>query len=446
MMTEYFNFPIGLSTYLDVYVKLYIILYLLEFKNIIKNKKLYIATLFVGTYAFLSYILTDSFIRTIFLYIFTLLGTFYVTGKNNISKNRIFIICFICWICLLLLDILAFIFGTVIISFDIESSKNIMFKNVFGNIIIITLFVFIFRNKFIKKICDSISNLSLDKKSKYMIGIVLLSVLLFSVMFYLCYFNTNRLLMLVIILISVIVYTIVVFGIIREYERNVKIQSEYDILLKNLNEYENLLDIQRVLNHENKNQLLVIRGMIDKNETKASEYIDSIIDTQYKDNDAIIYKTNRIPSGGLRGLIYYKILTMKENKIESNLDVDRSLSDLDFNNIPVKTNQDLCKIVGVFLDNAIQAVSDLKKRKIDIYLKYEHNELYIKVSNNYKGIIELDKIDNSGYTTKGKGHGYGLSLVKGIIRSNDSFKNDREIRGKVFSQIIRLKIEEKESI
>ena len=131
---------------------------------------------------------------------------------------------------------------------------------------------------------------------------------------------------------------------------------------------------------------------------------------------------------------------MKENKIESNLDVDRSLSEMDFNYISMKTNQELCKIVGVFLDNAIQAVNDLKKKKIDIYLKYENDELYIKVSNNYKGVIQLDKIDNNGYTTKGKGHGYGLSLVKSIIRSNGNFINDREIRSKMFSQIIRLKV------
>ena len=335
-----------------------------------------------------------------------------------------------------------FLIGTLITNSDVESSKELMFKNMFGNIIIILLFIAIFSNKRIQNICKNLSNLNIKNESKYMTGIVLLSVLLFSIMVYFCYFNTDRILMLIVVLISVIIYTIIVFGIIKEYEINVKIQSEYDILLKNLNEYENLLDLQRVTNHENKNQLLVIKGMVDKGESNTSEYINSIIDTQYKDNDAIIYKTNRIPSGGLRGLIYYKILTMREKKITSNLDVDRSLNELDFDNIPVKTNQELCKIVGVFLDNAIQAVSELKKKEIDIYLKYENDELYIKVSNNYSGIIELDKIDNSGYTTKGKGHGYGLSLVKGIIRENACFKNDREIHGKMFSQIIKLKINE----
>lgn len=442
MMMEYFNLLVGLNSYLMIFSKIYIILVLLGYKDILHNKKFYISTIIVGTYTFVSFVLTENFIRTIILFLLVIIAIFYITKFDKIPKVKIIIISFICWICILLLDTIVFLIGTLITNSDVESSKELMFKNMFGNIIIILLFIAIFSNKRIQNICKNLSNLNIKNESKYMTGIVLLSVLLFSIMVYFCYFNTDRILMLIVVLISVIIYTIIVFGIIKEYEINVKIQSEYDILLKNLNEYENLLDLQRVTNHENKNQLLVIKGMVDKGESNTSEYINSIIDTQYKDNDAIIYKTNRIPSGGLRGLIYYKILTMREKKITSNLDVDRSLNELDFDNIPVKTNQELCKIVGVFLDNAIQAVSELKKKEIDIYLKYENDELYIKVSNNYSGIIELDKIDNSGYTTKGKGHGYGLSLVKGIIRENACFKNDREIHGKMFSQIIKLKINE----
>lgn len=436
MMMEYFNLLVGLNSYLMIFSKIYIILVLLGYKDILHNKKFYISTIIVGTYTFVSFVLTENFIRTIILFLLVIIAIFYITKFDKIPKVKIIIISFICWICILLLDTIVFLIGTLITNSDVESSKELMFKNMFGNIIIILLFIAIFSNKRIQNICKNLSNLNIKNESKYMTGIVLLSVLLFSIMVYFCYFNTDRILMLIVVLISVIIYTIIVFGIIKEYEINVKIQSEYDILLKNLNEYENLLDLQRVTNHENKNQLLVIKGMVDKGESNTSEYINSIIDTQYK------YKTNRIPSGGLRGLIYYKILTMREKKITSNLDVDRSLNELDFDNIPVKTNQELCKIVGVFLDNAIQAVSELKKKEIDIYLKYENDELYIKVSNNYSGIIELDKIDNSGYTTKGKGHGYGLSLVKGIIRENACFKNDREIHGKMFSQIIKLKINE----
>ena len=343
---------------------------------------------------------------------------------------------------MLLIDIFAYVILLYVFKTDLSViNANVYLKNILSSFVCTLLTLLFFKAK-LRCYILKISKLGSHIKNHYILVMIILSVLLFSISVYICLFDYDVGIILSTLFIMITVYTIIVIGTINEFYQKNKIQSEYDILLKNLNEYENLLDLQRVTNHENKNQLLVIKGMVDKGESNTSEYINSIIDTQYKDNDAIIYKTNRIPSGGLRGLIYYKILTMKEKKINSNLDVDRSLNELDFDNIPIKTNQELCKIVGVFLDNAIQAVSELKKKVIDIYLKYENDELYIKVSNNYSGIIELDKIDNSGYTTKGKGHGYGLSLVKGIIRENACFKNDREIHGKMFSQIIRLKINE----
>lgn len=417
-----------------------IIMLIIKKYNMINNKKFWISSIIIGVYILLSYLITANAIKVILDFLVLIFCCEYILNFNKKYLTKIVVAVFIIWVSMLLIDILFSILLLYILKIDLNSINNSAYIKVFMTCCICAVLVLIFSNDKIRNYISKFPLEEYETKKRYVFTIIAFSVLLFSTSIYLCLFNYNVGIILGTLFIMITLYTIVVIGTINEFYQKNKIQSEYDILLKNLNEYENLLDLQRVSNHENKNQLLVIKGMIDKGESNTSEYINSIIDTQYKDNDAIIYKTNRIPSGGLRGLIYYKILTMKEKKINSNLDVDRSLNDLDFDNIPVKTNQELCKIVGVFLDNAIQAVSELKKKEIDIYLKYENDELYIKVSNNYSGLIELDKIDNSGYTTKGKGHGYGLSLVKGIIRENNCFKNDREIRGKMFSQIIRLKI------
>ena len=431
-----------LGCILNGLVRIDIIMLIIKKYNMINNKKFWISSIIMGVYILLSYLITLPIVKVIVDFLVLFACCLFILGFSRKNLMKIIIPSFSIWVSMLLIDVFLSIIVLYILNFNLESINGNYYAKVFITCCVCVLLVLIFSNKKIRNCIYRFSNVDINFKNNYIFLIIVLSVILFSMSIYLCLFNYNVGIILGTLFIMITLYTIVVIGTINEFYQKNKIQSEYDILLKNLNEYENLLDLQRVSNHENKNQLLVIKGMIDKGESNTSEYINSIIDTQYKDNDAIIYKTNRIPSGGLRGLIYYKILTMKEKKINSNLDVDRSLNDLDFDNIPVKTNQELCKIVGVFLDNAIQAVSELKKKEIDIYLKYENDELYIKISNNYSGLIELDKIDNSGYTTKGKGHGYGLSLVKGIIRENDCFKNDREIRGKMFSQIIRLKINE----
>ena len=427
---------------LEGITKIDLVMIILGKNNMIKSKKFWISSIIIGIYTLLSYLITANVVKVILDFIVLIICCEYLLRFEKKYLSQIIILSFIIWVTLLLIDVMFSILVLYILKFDLSYiNKNICFK-AFLTSCICFIMVLLFYTRKVRKYIFKISNVNIQNKNCYIFIIILLSVLLFSTSVYICMFKYNFGVILIALFIMITVYTIIVISTINEFNQKNKIQSEYDILLKNLNEYENLLDLQRVSNHENKNQLLVIKGMVDKGEGNTSEYINSIIDTQYKDNDAIIYKTNRIPSGGLRGLIYYKILTMKEKKIISNLDVDRSLNELNFDNIPIKTNQELCKIVGVFLDNAIQAVSELKKKEIDIYLKYENDELYIKVSNNYSGVIELDKIDSSGYTTKGKGHGYGLSLVKSIIRENDCFKNDREIHGKMFSQIIRLKINE----
>lgn len=427
---------------LDGMTKIDLAMLVMGTTGMLKSKRFWFSIMLVSLYIFASYLMTSNVVKVILDFVSLAFCCYYLIKFNKKNFIQIVLVSFVIWVSMLLIDVLFSVLLLYILKFDLNYINSIPYFKVFLTSCVCFIMVLIFSNKKLRNGIYKVTNIDSYVKGYYVILIIILSVLLFSISVYICLFNYNIGIILSTLFIMITIYTIIVVRTINKFYQKNRIQSEYDILLKNLNEYENLLDLQRVTNHENKNQLLVIKGMIDKGESNTSEYINSIIDTQYKDNDAIIYKTNRIPSGGLRGLIYYKILTMKEKKINSNLDVDRSLNELDFDNIPIKTNQELCKIVGVFLDNAIQAVSELKKKEIDIYLKYENDELYIKVSNNYSGIIELDKIDNSGYTTKGKGHGYGLSLVKGIIRENDCFKNDREIHGKMFSQIIRLKINE----
>ena len=101
---------------------------------------------------------------------------------------------------------------------------------------------------------------------------------------------------------------------------------------------------------------------------------------------------------------------------------------------------DICRITGVFIDNAIQAVTDLKDKYLDIDMYKDDNFLVIAISNNYIGNIELDRLDERGYTTKSKGHGYGLSLVKEIINKNNRLKNERKLSKNIFTQILKIKM------
>lgn len=425
---------------LTAFVCFTLLLILCNVKNFYNSKRFWLSLAILSAYLYISFLLTDNGIKAIIQFFLNLILCYYVQN-NRTPMLKIIITGFIEWIVMLLIDVALSLIIINIFNIDISMLKENEMLKFTSNAILYLILLLIFSFKNILKFVNIVSSSYQKSKNRYILIVIFLSFCLFTMSVYFCLFHYNITFLLIILFIMITTYSVIIIATIKIMEQRSKIQVEYDILLTNLSEYENLLDKQRISNHENKNQLLVIKGMVDKNESNVSEYINSIIDTQYKDNDTLIMKTNRIPSGGLKGLIYYKMLTMKERKINVNLEVDRSLRDLDFSIIPVKTHQELCKIVGVLLDNAIQALENSTNKEINIFLEYVDNEFIIKISNTYDGNIDLDKIDSAGYTTKGKGHGYGLSLVKNIIRDNKVFKNERELNGKLFSQIIKLNIQ-----
>ena len=85
-------------------------------------------------------------------------------------------------------------------------------------------------------------------------------------------------------------------------------------------------------------------------------------------------------------------------------------------------------------------VKKLKRKYVNIEIYLEEKDLIISVSNNYARIIDLDKLEEKGYTSKEKGHGYGLTLAKEIIDNNKKLSNSKVITKDSFSQMLKIKM------
>ena len=85
----------------------------------------------------------------------------------------------------------------------------------------------------------------------------------------------------------------------------------------------------------------------------------------------MINQLKNLPSGGLKGLLYYKIAVARNNDINIEVDVSQDAS-------PVLNalNQDelkiIFKLIGIYCDNAIEAAKDTKKKivLIEIWNKW----------------------------------------------------------------------------
>lgn len=207
-----------------------------------------------------------------------------------------------------------------------------------------------------------------------------------------------------------------------------KTKEMYQQLVDYSNITNGLLEDYRTISHERKNQLLIIRSMLDNSDNnELIEYVEELLDKQVENKYPWISELNYLPLSGVKGLINYKLIEANDLNMNTNILVSKDIIKSKLDKLTMKQKSELYSIVGVYLDNAIDASKNSERKELSLEIYKEKSKVIIVIANTYNEGIDLDKIDNYGYTTKGKNHGVGLHLVKKIIDNELIFSQCREI-------------------
>lgn len=269
-----------------------------------------------------------------------------------------------------------------------------------------------------KKLSDFKDSLSYGMIEKIYYFIIIILLLVFATNNYnKLKFNFDFYTNILVILFAI--FTLIL--LLKNKNKKDELEDKYNESMEYVLRYEKIINEQGKKNHEYNNQLMVIKGYINKPE-RLSEYLDEVIGEHKTGQNYTVKQLGFLPDGGVKGLLYHKLSKMEDNNIKYYLYVDQNLKDKDIESFDLKTYRDLTKLLGVFLDNAIDAALKSEEKEIEVELKDKDDCLLLTISNTYDKNIDINKVGKSGFTTKGVGHGFGLSIVKDIAKTNSEIE------------------------
>jgi len=402
----------------------------------VSNFKLIILLLFITLLYTFSSIYLTGIIKT---FINCILHIFEFKYIFKIDYMKSFLLTIIYIILLVMVEIIEFLLLIKIFDFS-----HLFLYNTFANSIISNVtacILFSTSGYLLRKYLNKIVNYKMENKKRIII-FSFLTFLCILIIFYNAFrnieFNTN----LIISIFTMIIFAIILISLMKQMYENNNLTKKYEQVLEFMITYEDEVEKQRVLRHETKNAFLTIKAQItDKSKEKEIiDYIDSILkdDTKMKFEEYVKFKY--LPANGIKGLCYYKVQEAMNKEIKVCINVSSRIEKSVISKLSVDERKELGKILGVFLDNAIEASSTSKEKQLGFEAYLIDNNVKIIISNSYDNKIDTNKIGKDKYTTKGKNRGHGLLLVKNIVNNNENrFETKTEITDKLYIQNIIIK-------
>lgn len=210
--------------------------------------------------------------------------------------------------------------------------------------------------------------------------------------------------------------------------------------LQNAEEYNKTLhilhDSVRGFKHDFDNIVTTIGGYIKTNDMKGLEkYYSQLEEDCEKVNNLYILNPDIINNPGIYNLLTTKYAEALRKGIKVNLTFL-----LDLNNLHMKIYE-FARMLGILLDNAIEAASESDEKVLNIVFRNDskNNRNIVLIENTYKDKnVNIDEIFNKGVTGKENHTGLGLWEVKQILKKNNNINLYTNKNDTYFSQQLEI--------
>lgn len=241
----------------------------------------------------------------------------------------------------------------------------------------------------------------------------------------------------IIITIAVLVITIS-FSIVRQiqYKRNMQ---EIDNYYKYTLQIEKINNEMRKFRHDYVNILSTMSDFIREDDMKGlrTYFNEEILPMQdsMQMNAIKINGIENLKVREIKGLLTTKILQAQEKGIAINIEVPDEIDHINMRKI------DLSRIIGIILDNAIEASEKIEEEPLIrlAFIKNEATSVTLIVMNKCEpDMPRLHTLFQQNFSTKGKNRGLGLSTLKEITDETPNVLLDTTIDANYFIQKVEI--------
>ncbi len=181
-----------------------------------------------------------------------------------------------------------------------------------------------------------------------------------------------------------------------------------------------LHDNLRAFKHDFHNIVHAIGGYVDTKDLEGlGKYYSQLLNDCQRVNNLAGLSPNTINNPAIYNVLASKYHKADETGIKIRLEIFLDLNEID----KAMKIYEFTRILGILLDNAIEASKECNEKLINLSIRKEENKrrLLLIIENTYKNKdIDTEKIYAKGFSTKTGNTGWGLWEVRQILKRNNN--------------------------
>lgn len=213
----------------------------------------------------------------------------------------------------------------------------------------------------------------------------------------------------------------------------IKKESDYQSLMEYTESMENQYKEVRKFRHDFQNILNSLDDYVLSEDFSGLKnyYLNEIKPTseEISEMNFKLIELQNIKQREIKSVLALKLMNAQNIEIEVNLEVKEVIEDIPLDAIV------LVRVLGILLDNAIEAIEELAIGKLTVAVFKNKQEIQFIIQNDCKDHMpSIQQLKKEGFSTKGDNRGLGLSNIKEMLANYKNVVLKTTIKDQLFTQ------------